>query len=72
MAFVYGSKWKQRYFTKIGDDYYPLPVQWDVRNKKWMKYHVPDTGADWWGVLSIGQHATAYRPHLRWLPLGKL
>lgn len=53
VAFVYGSKWKQRYFTKIGDDYYPLPAQWDVGNKKWMKYHVPDTGADWW---------TAYYP----------
>ena len=25
IAFVYGSKWKQRYFTKKGDDYYPLP-----------------------------------------------
>src|SRR6476659_10743231 len=21
IAFVYGSKWKQRYFTKVGDDY---------------------------------------------------
>ena len=48
VAFVYGSKWKQRYFTRVGDDYYPLPVQWDVGNKKWLKYHVPDTGADWW------------------------
>jgi predicted CXXCH cytochrome family protein len=48
VAFVYGSRWKQRYFTKIGDDYYPLPAQWDVGNKKWLKYHVADTGADWW------------------------
>jgi len=48
VAFVYGSKWKQRYFTKIGDDYYPLPVQWDVGNRQWLKYHVADTGADWW------------------------
>ena len=31
VAFVYGSRWKQRYFTKRGDDYYPLPAQWDVR-----------------------------------------
>src|SRR5271155_3170094 len=30
IAFVYGSKWKQRYFTRRGDDYYPLPAQWDV------------------------------------------
>ncbi|MDQ2833101.1 MAG: cytochrome c3 family protein [Acidobacteriota bacterium] len=50
VAFVYGSKWKQRYFTKTGDDYYPLPVQWDIGNKKWLKYHVPDTGADWWAA----------------------
>jgi predicted CXXCH cytochrome family protein len=50
VAFVYGSIWKQRYFTKVGDDYYPLPAQWDIGNKKWMKYHVPDTGADWWAA----------------------
>ena len=23
VAFVYGSLWKQRYFTKIDDDFYP-------------------------------------------------
>ena len=33
IAFVYGSKWKQRYFKKIGDDYFPLPAQWDVTHK---------------------------------------
>ncbi|HTF64362.1 MAG TPA: c-type cytochrome [Edaphobacter sp.] len=48
VALVYGSIWKQRYFTKVGDDYYPLPAQWDIGNKKWLKYHVPDKGADWW------------------------
>jgi hypothetical protein len=31
VAFVYGSPWKQQYFTKRGDDYYPLPAQWDVK-----------------------------------------
>jgi predicted CXXCH cytochrome family protein len=50
VAFVYGSRWKQRYFTKIGNDYYPLPVQWDVGTRKWLPYHVPDTGADWWAA----------------------
>jgi predicted CXXCH cytochrome family protein len=54
VAFVYGSKWKQRYFTKAGEDYYPLGVQWDISNRKWLPYHVPDTGADWW---------TAFYPH---------
>ena len=53
VALVYGSKWKQRYFTRRGDDYYPLPVQWDISNKTWRPYHVADTGADWW---------TAYYP----------
>ncbi len=47
VAFVYGSIWKQRYFTKIGDDYFPEPAQWDVINKAWHPYFVPK-GADWW------------------------
>ena len=47
IALVYGSIWKQRYFTKIGDDYFPEPAQWDVINKKWLKYFVPK-GGDWW------------------------
>jgi hypothetical protein len=47
VAFVYGSRWKQRYFTKRGDDYYPLPVQWDVNKRQWFPYHV-EAGTDWW------------------------
>ena len=51
IAFVYGSKWKQRYFKKVGDDYYPLGAQWDVANKVWRPYFVPATGGDWWAPL---------------------
>ncbi len=51
VALVYGSIWKQRYFAKVGDDYFPLPVQWEVLNKKWSKYQVPATGGDWWGAF---------------------
>jgi predicted CXXCH cytochrome family protein len=51
VAFVYGSLWKQRYFTKVGDDYFPLPAQWDVANRAWRPYMVPATGGDWWGAL---------------------
>jgi predicted CXXCH cytochrome family protein len=47
VAFVYGSIWKQRYFTKIGDDYFPEPAQWDVTKKAWLRYFVPK-GGDWW------------------------
>src|SRR5262245_34739866 len=35
VAFVYGTKWKQRYFKKVGDDYFPLPAQWDVQHRLW-------------------------------------
>src|SRR5579884_4176994 len=44
IAFVYGSKWKQRYFVKIAEDYYPFPAQWDVTHKTWKAYFVK---ADW-------------------------
>lgn len=72
VAFVYGSKWKQRYFTKRGNDYYPLPAQWDVANRVWRPYFVqPNT--DWWvahypadnmqrptGALCDGCHSVNY------------
>ena len=72
IAFVYGSKWKQRYFTKVGGDYFPLPAQWDVTHKIWRAYMVqPNT--DWWvpfypadnmkrptGPLCDGCHSTNY------------
>jgi hypothetical protein len=37
VAFTYGSKWKQRCFKKVGDDYFPLPAQWDVTNGVWRR-----------------------------------
>ena len=46
IALVYGTKWKQRYFTKVGNDYFPLGAQWDVNHKIWRAYNVP-AGADW-------------------------
>ena len=72
VAFVYGSIWKQRYFKKIGDDYFPLPVQWDVTHKIWAPYSVK-AGTDWWvpfypgdnfkrptGALCDGCHSVNY------------
>ncbi|GAN78439.1 cytochrome c3 family protein [Acidisphaera rubrifaciens] len=50
IAFVYGSVWKQRYFTRRGTDFFPLPAQWDITNKRWLPYHVPDN-ADWWAAF---------------------
>ena len=47
VVFTYGSKWKQRYYTQIGDDYFIFPAQWDVRNRQWRRYF-PRPGGDWW------------------------
>ena len=47
VAFVYGSKWKQRYFARRGDTYYVLPAQWDIQNRVWRPYHVGKDN-DWW------------------------
>ena len=54
IAFVYGSIWKQNYFTQVGNEYYPLPAKWDIVHKKWVPYLVKK-GEDWW--------APYYPPH---------
>ncbi|HSG65399.1 MAG TPA: cytochrome c3 family protein, partial [Gammaproteobacteria bacterium] len=72
IAFTYGSLWKQRYFTRIGDDYFVFPAQWDVMNRVWRRYYVAP-GTDWWvehypadqmqrptGPLCDGCHSTNY------------
>jgi predicted CXXCH cytochrome family protein len=77
VGLVYGSLWKQRYFTKIGDDYFPLPAQWEVANHKWSKYMVP-AGGDWWtafyppdnmkrptGPTCDGCHSVGYDIHTK-------
>lgn len=50
IAFVYGSRWKQRYFKRVGDDYFPLPAQWDFTHRSWSPYFVKN-GSDWWASL---------------------
>src|SRR5260221_547549 len=62
IAFVYGSKWKQRYFKKVGDDYFPLPAQWDITHKVWRAYNVK-AGTDWWTPYYPGDNMHAFR---RW------
>jgi predicted CXXCH cytochrome family protein len=77
VALVYGSVWKQRYFTKIGDDYFPLPVQWEIAAHKWSRY-LPGPGTDWWtvyypadymqrptGPLCDGCHSVDYNIHTK-------
>jgi hypothetical protein len=72
IALVYGSVWKQRYFKKVGSDYFAFPAHWDLTHKIWRPYFV-ENGADWWATLfPPRQFPTANRPALRWLPLRQL
>jgi predicted CXXCH cytochrome family protein len=77
VAFVYGSIWKQRYFTKIGDDYFPEPAQWDIVHHAWRPYFVAK-GTDWWepfyppdnmqrptGPTCDGCHSVDYNIHAK-------
>jgi predicted CXXCH cytochrome family protein len=77
VALVYGSLWKQRYFTKIGDDYFPLSAQWDVTHHIWRPYFVA-SGTDWWtafyppdnmqrptGPTCDGCHSVDYNIHTK-------
>ena len=78
VAFVYGNLWKQRFFTKIGQDYFPLPVQWEIENHRWSRYVVPAAGSDWWaefyppdnmhrptGPTCDGCHSVGYDIHTK-------
>ena len=77
VALVYGSLWKQRYFTRIGDDYFPEPAQWDVTHHVWRPYFVAK-GTDWWepfyppdnmqrptGPTCDGCHSVDYNIHTK-------
>ena len=77
VALVYGSIWKQRYFTKRGDDYFPEPAQWDITGHLWRKYFVAK-GTDWWepfyppdnmqrptGPTCDGCHSVDYNIHTK-------
>jgi predicted CXXCH cytochrome family protein len=55
IALTYGSKWKQRYFKQVGDDYFVFPAQWDVTHKLWRPYFVKN-GTDWWAPLYPGDN----------------
>jgi len=50
IALVYGSKWKQSYFKRVGDDYFVFLAQWDVTHQIWRPYFVKN-GTDWWAPL---------------------
>ena len=50
VALLYGTRFKQRYFKKVGDDYFVHPLQWDIAHATWRRYFVAN-GTDWWAPL---------------------
>ena len=77
VALVYGSVWKQRYFTKRGDDYFPEPAQWDVDPSS-LAAVFRGKGTDWWepfyppdnmqrptGPTCDGCHSVDYNIHTK-------
>ncbi len=62
VSLIYGSRWKQRYFKQVGDDYFVFPAQWDVAHKIWRRYFVQN-GTDWWATLYPPDNFQ--RPHRR-------
>ena len=78
VAFVYGSLWKQRYFTKVGDDYYPSARSMGRQNQQWQQISRARNGGDWWtafypsdnmqrptGPTCDGCHSVGYDIHTK-------
>ena len=59
---VVGSRFKQRYAKKIGDDYYMLPAQWKVEAKEWAGYQPKK---DWWAAEGVYPKEWNKRPTSR-------
>jgi mono/diheme cytochrome c family protein len=72
IAFVYGSRWKQRYFAKVGDDYFPEPAQWGRHARNVAALFRTEHGRLVGAALSVGQFQAADRAALRWLPFSEL
>ena len=72
VAFVYGSKWKQRYFKKIGDTYFPLPVQWNIAHQEMAELSRAERRRLVGGALSRPTIPPPHRAALRRLPFGEL
>jgi predicted CXXCH cytochrome family protein len=54
-----GSRFKQRYAKKIGDDYYMLPAQWNIETKEWATYQPKN---DWWAAEGVYPKEWSKRP----------
>jgi predicted CXXCH cytochrome family protein len=64
IVYTLGSKWKQRYAIKKGEDFYFLPAQWNVARQEWKPYFADTWNSESraWRNRCIGCHTTGYNP----------
>lgn len=64
IVYTLGSKWKQRYAIKRGEDYFFLPAQWNMATEEWKPYFAEnwDQEERAWRNRCIGCHTTGYNP----------
>jgi len=65
VVYTIGSKWKQRYLTKIGEEYYILPAQWIVATQEWKPYHAEEWKERPWSKKCQGCHTTGFDPETK-------
>ena len=73
IAFVYGSKWKQRYFTEGRRRLFSAAARNGTSTHQiWRPTSCAKAPTGGCRILSRRQHAAPHRPALRRLPLGEL
>ena len=57
-VYTIGTQWKQRYITKIGDELYILPAQYNLETGEWVPYHPKNWKERPWLKKCAGCHVT--------------
>jgi len=58
VLYTIGNQWKQRYITRIGDELYVLPAQYNLQTGKWTPYHADNWKERPWLKKCGGCHVT--------------
>jgi predicted CXXCH cytochrome family protein len=56
--YTIGNQWKQRYITKIGDELFILPAQYNLETGRWVPYHAKNWKERPWLKNCGGCHVT--------------
>ncbi len=56
--YTLGNQWKQRYITKIGDELFILPAQYNLETGRWVPYHAHNWKERPWLKNCGGCHVT--------------